>query len=89
MTQAVYIVAGLAAAWLVLALLIPRLPAHHQGLANRITVILGVPVLGLLTRYLGPAVGLAAFASGVALLCWQPLRRRAPADPGSRATPAE
>lgn len=87
MTEAVYIPLGLAGFWLVLALLIPRLPLHRQGLANRLTVILGVPVLGLLTLHLGPAVGLAAFALGVALLLWQPLRRRAPGVPD--AAPAE
>ncbi|WP_299845483.1 DUF2484 family protein [uncultured Paracoccus sp.] len=83
MTAAVYTALGLAAAWLILALLIPRLPAHRRSLATRITVALGVPVLGLLTLRCGPAVGLAGLGIGMALL----LRQRRPRQPAPAPAP--
>lgn len=87
MTAVAEIPLALAALWLVLALLLPRLPVPRRSLATRCVVALGVPVLGLLTLHFGPAAGLAGLAAGLALLWRQRLRpSRGPAAP---AAPAE
>lgn len=50
-----------------------------RGWAVGAAIVIGVPILGLLTWRLGPLVGLAALIGGSALLIWPPalaLRRR-------------
>lgn len=63
-----------AAAWVLLASLIPYLRQRHRFVAFWTMIVLGVPVLGWLTLYWGPLVGVGAFALGLWLLLRQPLR---------------
>jgi hypothetical protein len=65
--------------WLVLALVIPRLPLRHTGATLWLLALAGVPVLGLLTLHWGPGPGFGGFALGLLVLARAPLRRRAAA----------
>lgn len=62
--------------WLVLAALLPRVVSRYRLAAFWAMIVMGVPVLGLLTLHWGPGIGVAAFALGLCILLLQPLRRK-------------
>lgn len=66
--------------WLVLAWLVPKLPRRFGLGIFWALVTLGVPILGLLTFYWGPAAGLVGFATGLCVLFLQPTRPRSQAE---------
>lgn len=63
--------------WLVLALVIPRLPRLQGGAMPWLLALAGVPILGWLTMHWGPGPGFAGFGIGLLVLARAPLRRRA------------
>ncbi len=66
-TAPILTIAGYAA-WLCLAMLMPRITLRHGSRLFWALVIAGVPILGWLTLYWGPTAGVAGFALGLLLL---------------------
>ncbi|SIS66365.1 DUF2484 family protein [Paracoccus saliphilus] len=72
-----HVISGvMALSWMVLAALLPRVAWRYRAPAFWGMIVMGVPVLGWLTLHWGPGIGVAAFAIGLCVLLFQPLRPR-------------
>ena len=67
---------AVAAVWLTLACLTPRLQRRWQRRASWALGLAGVPVLGWLTLEWGPGLGVLGFGLGLLLLLGRPTARR-------------
>ncbi|MBK4215255.1 DUF2484 family protein [Paracoccus caeni] len=72
MSRAELLSLALPALWLLLVWIIPMLRAEYRRHALRAMVVVGVPILGWLTLYWGPIMGIGAFAVGLILLVTLP-----------------
>lgn len=64
----------LACLWVVLATLIGLLPGRHHWRGAGLLILLGVPLVGLVTRDHGPVWGLVVLAGAVSILRWPVIR---------------